>query len=68
MLSTRQPERMQQAAEERQAQEAATREKDERLQQLLDQIKRGDAESYGLVRDNDRDREDEYDRGRERER
>jgi hypothetical protein len=77
-LRQRQQQEAQQAAERRAAQqrEAAAREqaeKEVRLQELLDQIRRGDRQARydrytGQRLDNDRDRDDDYGRGRERER
>lgn len=66
-----QAEGMQRAAEERQVQDAAAREqaeKDTRLRELLDQIKRADEQArYDRYTGRSRD-DDDHDRGRERER
>jgi hypothetical protein len=66
-----QAERMQQAAEERGVEEATAREqaeKDARLRELLDQMKRDDEQArYDRYTGRSRD-DDDYDRGRERER
>ena len=73
-----QAERMQRAAEERQTQEAAAapeREKDARLQELLDQVRRDKQQARydrwtgrRLDYDHDHDRDEGYSRGRGRER
>jgi hypothetical protein len=73
-----QAERMRRAAEEQREQNAAAapeREKDARLQELLDQIRRDDQQARydrwtgrRLDGDHDRDHDDHYSRGRERER
>jgi MobA/MobL family len=69
-----QAEGMQRAAEEQQTQAAAEREaaeREARLQELLEQIRRDDLRARleeQLRRDLGRDRDDDYDRGRERER
>jgi len=67
-----QAEAMQRAAEERRADEAARREqaeKDARLRELLEQIRRNDEQKrYDRYTGRSRDDDDDYDRGRERER
>ena len=67
-----QAEGMQRAAEEQQTQAEADHEaaeKEARLQELLEQIKRDDEQArYDRYTGRSRDNDDDYDRGRERER